>query len=176
MRVDRSRDKALTIETNGEEETRALAARLAAQFTGGEVVGLRGDLGVGKTVFVQGLARGLDAQEPATSPSFVIAHQYPGRLPLHHVDLYRLEPGHVDDLGLEELMTSDAVVAIEWCERLPERLRGRVSLDIAIEFGSRERDRTLRIRAVEETTAERLRSIRTGTACCDPSAPPQHKQ
>jgi tRNA threonylcarbamoyladenosine biosynthesis protein TsaE len=84
------------------------------------VVLLSGELGVGKTVFVRGLARGLGADpEEVSSPTFVLLTSYPGRLTLHHADLYRLS-GHRDDaeLGLEELPGSDGVLAIEWAERL----------------------------------------------------------
>ena len=131
--------------TGSEDETRALAAQLAAQLAGGEVLGLRGDLGAGKTVFVQGLARGLGASGPVTSPSFVIVHEYPGRLLLCHVDLYRLDTQDVEDLGLDDLITPDNVVAIEWSERLPQRLRSQVTLDIAIDFGAAECERAIRI-------------------------------
>jgi len=86
------------------------------------VVLLSGELGAGKTVFVRGLARGLGA-DPAdvSSPTFVLLTSYPGRLTLHHADLYRLG-GDGDDaeLGLEELPGSDGVLAIEWAERLRE--------------------------------------------------------
>jgi len=149
----------VVVRTCGEDETRRLAGRLAAALSGGEVIGLRGDLGAGKTVFVQGLARGLGAREPATSPSFVIVHEHPGRLRLCHVDLYRLNPDQVEDLGLQDLVAADTVVAIEWSERLPARLRRAVSINIAIEFGKGESQRRLRIAAASgeaESLIERL--------------------
>lgn len=103
-----------------EAETEALGAELAASFTGGEVVLLEGELGAGKTVFVRGLARGL-AVDPGevTSPTFVLLTSYPGRLTLHHADLYRLT-GDGDDLelGLDELPGPRGVLAIEWADRL----------------------------------------------------------
>lgn len=106
--------------TRSEAETVALAAELAAGFRGGEVVLLSGELGSGKTAFVRGLARGCgaDADEVA-SPSFVLLTSYPGRLTLHHADLYRLA-GRGDDreLGLEELPGPAGVLAVEWAERL----------------------------------------------------------
>ena len=79
---------------------------------------LYGELGAGKTAFVRGLARGLGAAESeVSSPTFTIIQEYAGRVPFYHVDLYRLEPAEVDDLGLDELVSSDGIVAIEWAER-----------------------------------------------------------
>jgi tRNA threonylcarbamoyladenosine biosynthesis protein TsaE len=97
-----------------------LGERLSAGFRGGEVVLLFGELGTGKTAFVRGLARGLGAEpEEVTSPTFVLLTSHPGRLTLHHADLYRLR-GHGDDLelGLEELPGPRGVLAVEWAERL----------------------------------------------------------
>jgi len=106
--------------TQSEAETEALAAELAAAFRGGEVVLLSGELGAGKTVFVRGLARGVGADpEEVASPTFVLLTRYPGRLTLHHADLYRLAGGGDDqELGLEELPGPQGVLAIEWAERL----------------------------------------------------------
>ena len=101
-------------------ETEGVAERLAAGFHGGEVVLLSGELGAGKTAFVRGLAKGVGADpEEVASPTFVLLTSYPGRLVLHHADLYRLL-GNGDDreLGLEELPGSGGVLAIEWAERL----------------------------------------------------------
>jgi tRNA threonylcarbamoyladenosine biosynthesis protein TsaE len=106
------------IVTKTEEQTAAAGERLAATLRAGDVVLLYGELGAGKTAFVRGLARGLGAPEAeVSSPTFTIVQEYTGRLTLYHVDLYRLEPREVDDLGLEELVSSDGVVAIEWAER-----------------------------------------------------------
>ena len=104
----------------GEEETLALAEELAVGFHGGEVVLLTGELGAGKTAFVRGLARGLGADpDEVSSPTFVLLTSYPGRLTLHHADLYRLAgDGDEVELGLEELPGSRGVLAVEWAERL----------------------------------------------------------
>lgn len=104
--------------TNSEEETVAAGARLGASLQAGDVVLLYGDLGAGKTAFTRGLARGVGAApDDVTSPTFTLVQEYPGRLTLYHVDLYRLEEREVDDLGLEELILGEGVVAIEWAER-----------------------------------------------------------
>lgn len=106
--------------TASESETEELAAGLGARLRGGEAVLLSGELGSGKTVFVRGLARGVGADPgEVASPSFVLLTSYPGRLTLHHADLYRLESsGEADDLGLEELPGALGVLAVEWAERL----------------------------------------------------------
>ena len=106
------------IVTSTEEETSAAGERLAARLRSGDVILLYGELGAGKTAFVRGLARGLGAAaEEVSSPTFTLIQEYPGRVTLHHVDLYRLEEAEVDDLGHEELVSGDGVVAIEWAER-----------------------------------------------------------
>ena len=109
-------------ESNSEAETEAIAAQLALDLKGGEVIFLEGDLGAGKTAFVRGLARGLGAPEDAVaSPTFVIQTAYPcasGRL-LHHADLYRLasELG-AEDVGLFDLPGERDILAIEWAARM----------------------------------------------------------
>jgi tRNA threonylcarbamoyladenosine biosynthesis protein TsaE len=106
--------------TGSAAETEEIASALAAGFRGGEVVLLSGELGAGKTAFVRGLARGIgiDPGEVA-SPTFVLLTAYPGRVTLHHADLYRLETKDADrELGLEELPGKAGVLAVEWAERL----------------------------------------------------------
>jgi tRNA threonylcarbamoyladenosine biosynthesis protein TsaE len=104
--------------TSSEEETVAAGEQLGSRLGAGDVVLLYGELGAGKTAFVRGLARGLGASDSeVSSPTFTLIQEYTGRLPFYHVDLYRLEPKEVEDLGLEELVSGDGVVAIEWAER-----------------------------------------------------------
>jgi tRNA threonylcarbamoyladenosine biosynthesis protein TsaE len=122
--------------TASETETEELGAELGARLRGGEVVLLSGELGAGKTVFVRGLARGVGADpDEVASPTFVLLTSYPGRLTLHHADLYRLEgAGDADELGLEELPGPQGVLAVEWAERLgqaPWQSRVRVVLEHA---------------------------------------------
>jgi tRNA threonylcarbamoyladenosine biosynthesis protein TsaE len=111
------------IVTSGEAETVAAGAALSAALAAGDVVLLHGQLGAGKTAFVRGLARGLGADTAeVSSPTFTLIQQYDsGRLPLFHVDLYRLQPREIADLGLEELIDSGGIVAIEWADRWPDR-------------------------------------------------------
>lgn len=106
------------VQTSSEAETSEEGARLAARLGAGDVVLLYGDLGAGKTAFVRGLARGLGAPaEDVSSPTFTLVQEYHGRVTLFHVDLYRVEPREVDDLGLDELVLGDGIVAIEWADR-----------------------------------------------------------
>jgi tRNA threonylcarbamoyladenosine biosynthesis protein TsaE len=110
------------VETSGEGETSAIGERLAVGLGGGELILLHGALGAGKTAFVRGLARGLGVpEEDVSSPTFTLIQEYRGRLVLHHVDLYRLAPREVEDLGLDDLLSSGGVVAIEWAERWEDR-------------------------------------------------------
>jgi len=104
------------------DETFRLGQKLGAQLSGGEVLLLNGPLGAGKTVFVKGLSSAIEVDpEEVTSPSFTLVNPYNGRLRLYHVDLYRLDVGSsaAHAVDLEELLTEeDAVIAIEWAERL----------------------------------------------------------
>jgi tRNA threonylcarbamoyladenosine biosynthesis protein TsaE len=111
-----------TVFSLSEEETAELGRSLARALRGGELVLLVGDLGLGKTVFVRGMAAGLGI-EPAdvSSPSFTLVQQYRGgRVPLYHVDLYRLSSDEeIATLGLDEILAGEGVVVVEWGERLP---------------------------------------------------------
>jgi tRNA threonylcarbamoyladenosine biosynthesis protein TsaE len=108
--------------TRSEAETEKIAQALGESLTGGEAILLHGELGAGKTAFVRGLARGLGIDpEEVASPTFVLLTAYPGRLTLHHADLYRLSgKGDERELGLEELPGPRGVLAIEWAERLAD--------------------------------------------------------
>jgi tRNA threonylcarbamoyladenosine biosynthesis protein TsaE len=108
--------------TTSEAGTAAVARDLAGTLTPGDVLLLSGNLGAGKTAFVRGLAEGLNIDpDDVSSPTFTLVHEYRGgRLPLYHVDLYRLEKAATDELGLEELQSG--VLAIEWPDRLTHSL------------------------------------------------------
>lgn len=107
-----------SVTTRSPEETRALAAELAAELGPGSVLALHGDLGAGKTCFIQGFAAALGITEPVTSPTYTLIGEYEGRLRLHHIDLYRLSgPQEALGLGLEEYFDAGGITAIEWAER-----------------------------------------------------------
>lgn len=123
----------MVYESNSEADTRAFAARFAATLQPGAVLLLSGDLGAGKTAFVRGLAEGLGI-DPAdvTSPTFTLVHEYrQGRLPLVHVDLYRLNEADLDELGMDAELAEQGVLAIEWAERLSRGLPGSVRVEIS---------------------------------------------
>jgi tRNA threonylcarbamoyladenosine biosynthesis protein TsaE len=130
--------------SQSEAETAAAGRDLARRLEAGSVVLLAGDLGAGKTVFVKGLAEGLGIDpDEVSSPTFTLVQEYRGgRLPLYHVDLYRLRSIEVDDLGLDEMAWSGGVVAIEWPDRLPHAMDKTVA--VSIEHGD-ERRRTISI-------------------------------
>ncbi len=109
------------ITTGSPDETRALGRALAGLLRGGEILGLSGDLGSGKTCFVHGLAEGLEVggNSWVRSPTFTLINEYDGRLPVIHVDLFRVAPGpEMEDLHLEEYFASGSVCVVEWFERL----------------------------------------------------------
>jgi tRNA threonylcarbamoyladenosine biosynthesis protein TsaE len=110
-----------THETGNEAETERVGESLGRTLQRGDVVLLFGDLGAGKTAFVRGMTRGIGANpDEVSSPTFTIVQEYtaqPSGVTLFHVDLYRLESAEIDDLGLEDLVSGDGIVAIEWAER-----------------------------------------------------------
>jgi tRNA threonylcarbamoyladenosine biosynthesis protein TsaE len=125
----------VTVTTRGETETSDIGRRLAQTLSAGSVVLLIGDLGAGKTALVRGLAEGLGVPpEEVSSPTFTLMQEYRGgRVPLIHVDLYRLnDPREIDELGLEELGL-ESVLAIEWAEKLPRSIAD--AIEVRIEHG-----------------------------------------
>src|SRR3989338_6036669 len=120
--------------THSPAETKALGRRLAPAVRPGDVLALCGDLGSGKTTFVQGLAKGLKVREAVTSPSFVLVREYPGRLPVYHLDLFRLN--RLDDLetiGYDEYLAGQGVTHIEWGHKMRQALpRGYVELAFTV--------------------------------------------
>jgi tRNA threonylcarbamoyladenosine biosynthesis protein TsaE len=122
-----------TITTHSEDDTAAVGRDIAATLSAGDVLLLYGDLGAGKTAFVRGLAEGLGvAREEVSSPTFTLIQEYRGgRLPLFHVDLYRIEdPREFDELGLDEI-AEDGVLAIEWADRYPSPPPATFRVEIA---------------------------------------------
>jgi tRNA threonylcarbamoyladenosine biosynthesis protein TsaE len=148
----------VTLESKSTEDTRAFGARLGRAVRAGDVILLSGELGAGKTLFVQGMARGLGFEGPVSSKSFVILGEYAGREKLYHADLYRLDdPQQVEELALDEI-TADGVLAVEWPERadyvLPE---GR--LLIRFEVTSAE-TRRLHLEPAGERAAELAKALK----------------
>jgi tRNA threonylcarbamoyladenosine biosynthesis protein TsaE len=121
------------------EETMALGERLARRLDRGSVVALRGGLGAGKTCLTKGIARGLGIDETITSPTYTIISEYRGRLPLYHIDAYRLAGDEdFENLGGEELLFGGGVSVIEWSDRIPHSLpEHTVFIEIAISGGGR---------------------------------------
>ena len=113
------------ITTRSVDETQKLGKIIGAAVTAGKVLALTGDLGSGKTAFVQGLARGLDVPDDyyITSPSYTLINEYPGRFPLFHIDLYRITDSvDIEDIGLYEILNDNGVVAVEWADRIEQKL------------------------------------------------------
>ena len=129
--------------TESPEETQLLAEQLGRLLQPGDVVALVGELGSGKTLFSQGLARGLGVPKNfyITSPTFAIINEYPGRVPFYHLDLYRVSNrAELSELGLEEIFYGLGAVAIEWAERLGQELPVE-RLEVHLKFlGEEERD------------------------------------
>lgn len=98
---------------DSEADTRAFATRLAEKLEAGDIVTLSGDLGTGKTTFTKGIAAGLGVKRAVTSPTFTIMKEYQGRLPLYHIDAYRLEHSE-EDIGLDDYIYGNGVTVIEW--------------------------------------------------------------
>jgi tRNA threonylcarbamoyladenosine biosynthesis protein TsaE len=150
----------LRARTTDVEATRALAAAIASLAVAGDVILLSGELGAGKTAFVQGFGAALGVEGPITSPTFTLAHQYDGdRLTLHHLDVYRLERlAEIDDIGVSELLDGDGVVVIEWGDVVAPALP-RDYLEISLTYGEGDDDRSFELRCVGGRWAARLRSL-----------------
>ena len=114
----------MILETNSPQETFSAGRKLGEKAFPGQVITLTGDLGVGKTVFTQGLAKGLGIEEPVNSPTFTIVQVYDeGRLPLYHFDVYRIgDIEEMDEVGFEEYVMGDGVSLIEWANLIEEIL------------------------------------------------------
>jgi tRNA threonylcarbamoyladenosine biosynthesis protein TsaE len=114
---------AIDLSTKTLDETREAAAALAELLIPGDVVSLTGDLGAGKTAFVQGAAKALGVDEPVSSPTFVLVREYRGEMPIYHVDVYRLDRlQEVHDLGFEDFLDPGGVVFVEWGDAIESLL------------------------------------------------------
>lgn len=118
----------MTVESFGPQDTYELGKKLGKRAERGTVICLDGDLGVGKTIFTQGFAKGLGIDEPVNSPTFTIVQQYDsGRLPLYHFDVYRIgDISEMDEVGYEDCFYGDGVSLIEWSNLIEEILPDKV--------------------------------------------------
>jgi len=120
--------------TRSTDETRALGERLGRTLAAGDTVAIVGELGAGKTAFVQGLARGLGITSTISSPTFTIVKEHDGRVPLFHVDFYRVEhAAELANIGFDDYFERGGVVAVEWADRFWEALPRR-RVDVRIEL------------------------------------------
>ncbi len=109
--------------SHSEAQTRRLGARLGELLEGGETIALQGELGTGKTRWVQGVGQGLGVAQNVTSPTFTLVNEFPGRLTLYHIDLYRInQAAEALAFGLEDYLYGEGVCLIEWAERVVEIL------------------------------------------------------
>ena len=141
------------------DATRALADAVSSLARPGDVIVLAGDLGAGKTAFVQGFGRGLGVTDRITSPTFTLVHVYEGRLPVHHLDVYRLEQlSEALDLGLPEMLDEGGVVLVEWGDAILPVLPHDF-LEVRLTFGIGEDDRHVAFRPVGATWALRADAL-----------------
>mgnify|MGYP000332007873 CR=1 FL=1 len=129
----------MEFESNSYEETQKFAEKFSKTLKAGDVLCMYGDLGVGKTAFVQGLAKGLGIDVPITSPTFTIVNEYSGRLPLYHFDVYRIgDVEEMEEIGYEDCFYGEGLCLIEWAnlieEILPEHYR-QVTIEKDLEKG-----------------------------------------
>jgi tRNA threonylcarbamoyladenosine biosynthesis protein TsaE len=154
-------ERALTRST---DETLALAGTVGELLRAGDVVSLVGDLGAGKTVFARGVARALGVTEPVVSPSFTIVREYDGRMPLVHVDVYRIDTvQELYDLGFEELVRDDAVTLVEWGDMI-DGLLPVDRLDVRLAPGDTDDERVVEIEGHGRSWRARATELAVGTA------------
>jgi tRNA threonylcarbamoyladenosine biosynthesis protein TsaE len=137
----RKKGDKLIVRSNSHRATVRAGEKLAAQLTPGTVVYLYGELGSGKTVLVQGICKGLGVTESVTSPSFVIATEYRGRMPVSHIDLYRLDESSTASLPIDDYVKKDGVTIVEWADRIKD-LKNGIRITITI-VGKTERELTI---------------------------------
>ena len=146
------------------DETREIARSLAELLGPGDVVLLAGGLGAGKTTFAKGLAAGLGVEDVVVSPTFTLARAYEGRLPLVHVDVYRLETEHeVLDLGLDDLVGDDGVLVVEWGDAAAAAL-GAERLEVRLVAVGEADDREISMTPVGASWRDRSDAITALTA------------
>jgi tRNA threonylcarbamoyladenosine biosynthesis protein TsaE len=154
----------LALHSSSPDDTRAIAAALAPLVRPRDLIVLAGEMGAGKTAFAQGLALGLGVDDPVTSPTFTLVRTYEGRLPVHHVDVYRLERlVEVHDLGLSELLDGDGAVVIEWGDVVTAALPVDY-VEVYMSFAVSENERSLVLRPVGHAWSTRFRLVEDALA------------
>jgi tRNA threonylcarbamoyladenosine biosynthesis protein TsaE len=149
--------------TRSTDETLALAGSVGELLRPGDVVSLVGGLGAGKTVFARGVARALGVTEPVVSPSFTIVREYEGRLPLVHIDVYRVDTiQELHDLGFEELVRDDAVTVVEWGDVIDGLLPGD-RLDVRLAPGGGDDERVVELEGRGRTWRARAAELAVGS-------------
>lgn len=152
--------EALLVHTRSAEETRRVAAAVAALVRVGDLLLLAGELGAGKTAFVQGFGQALGVEQRITSPTFTLANRYQGRILVHHLDVYRLEQlDEIVDLGIDELLDDRAVTVVEWGDAIAPALPAD-HLEIRLGFGAGDDDRSIVIRPTGPRWAGRQAELR----------------
>ena len=148
----------INIATSSADETRRVGGGIGRVARPGDVILLHGELGAGKTTLTQGILQGLDGDEYASSPTFVLVSQYEARLTLYHVDLYRIdEPGDTFELGLDEILDGDGLCVVEWAERALDQFPSeRLTIEL---FRTGEQTRSLAIEASGPGYARYLQEI-----------------
>jgi tRNA threonylcarbamoyladenosine biosynthesis protein TsaE len=143
-----------TIETHSESETVALGVEFAQVLTRGDIVALIGELGTGKTRFVQGVCEGMGIREHVASPTFTIVDEYTsGQIPVYHFDFYRLRTAaELREIGFDEYLAGDGVCLIEWADRVQDHLPAR-RYDVVFTLGTDESSRRIEVRSPLEVTA-----------------------
>ncbi len=145
--------------TKSADDTKAMAAEVATFVRPGDLVVLAGDLGAGKTAFTQGLAHGLGVEEAVTSPAFVLVRSYAGRLPLTHIDVYRLDHiQEVVDLGIAEIVDAGGVTVVEWGDVVTPALPADF-LEVRFEQGGADDERTATFEALGPSWAPRMEAL-----------------
>jgi tRNA threonylcarbamoyladenosine biosynthesis protein TsaE len=147
-----------TLTTHSPEETEILGRKIGAVLRAGDVVFLIGDLGSGKTRLTKGIAAGMgvDEGQTITSPTFTLVHRHPGRVPLIHVDLYRVEhAAELDEVGIDELLDGDGACVVEWPDRFAAEL-GPARLTARLAAGDAETDRRIAIESTDANLLDRL--------------------
>jgi len=135
--VRREPVESLSLVSRSPQQTRTWGKKLGKWLRGGEIIGLTGELGSGKTCFVRGISEGLKVDPNASirSPTFTLINEYGGPIPLYHIDLYRIErAGELEELNLRDYLFSDGVTVVEWFERFPE---GEIEDKLVVHFEHR---------------------------------------